>query len=173
MPLSRYIQTETGHVLQRPTEYHNLLEGIPDEERSRVNRLIRMAFAHNWGDVYGQAPVIEGALEGAMLLHQRRRLAGYVTRRPWNTRQVSEEALERRGFPPLPVATAISALSKADLLPGLGCGAMVEDSPHEAADIASRGFRVFVVPPYNRTFAHPNARPVSSVLEAAEIFLGG
>lgn len=173
--LYAFIEAELGcKAVEDPDRYHAIEARYPEPLRPKVLELIRAAFDHNAGNVYGLAPVLPGAHTGAWKLTQGGHLAAYVTRRPPSCIPVSEAWLKRHGFPLAPVSSVAKEIGKAEVMDHLGCHAIVEDSGHEAQEIASAGLQVYLIDqPYNRDMRRPDVHRVQTVLEAAALFLGG
>jgi beta-phosphoglucomutase-like phosphatase (HAD superfamily) len=134
-------------------------------------------------DVLDGSDASPGSVEALNRLHERGMLAGYITRRPPQTRELTEAWLRRHGYPDVPVhfvgvAAAIASydLCKSTVCRQIGATHLVDDHATEISQAAAAGIEVVVVDAQTGRAArdealsrHPGAVKVPTAAAAAEL----
>lgn len=126
---------------------------FPEALRPEAERIIRHAYATDYGGVYSRAYPYPQAVEVARELWRQGVLRGYVTRRPAAMSRVTHEWLDCWEFPKETVCFA-GPEGKAPWMRRLEANLIVEDSPAEAEAIAAAGLKVLLLRrSYNQHYA--------------------
>lgn len=134
-------------------------------------------------DVLGGSEPAPGSVVALNRLHRRGLLAGYITRRPPQTRELTVAWLERHGYPNVPVhfvgiqgAVASYDLCKSTICRQIGATHLVDDHATEISNAAAAGIEVVVVDAQTGRAArdealsrHPSAVKVATAAAAAAL----
>lgn len=137
-------------------------------------------------DVLKNSPVIPGAVDAVRRVAEAGSLAGYVTRRPGSVREVTQDWLDRGGFPSAPLhhvgtndASTTYDLCKSSACRILGATHLVDDHATEIDKARRNGIDVVVVDAEIGRAArhailedHPEALLARDVGHAVELLLG-
>lgn len=137
-------------------------------------------------DVLTASPVIEGAVAAVTRVAEAGALAGYVTRRPGSVRGVTQDWLDRGGFPGAPLhhmgtndASTTYDLCKSSACRLLGATHLIDDHATEIDKARRNGIDVVVIDAeigrsarYAILADHPEALLARDVGHAVELLLG-
>lgn len=138
-----------------PVQYDDVGSGFPDPEVAR--KLIRRRYDGLCQRTLLGADAVPEAREVLSALWHAGLFSGYVTRRPARDEHVTRRWLRAQGLPDAPLIHARG--NKADALRDLGALALIEDAPHEAAQVAQTHAVALLHRPYNAGMTGPGLYP--------------